>query len=85
MSDFLSNFSNGKYKKEDTRDPVEKKSSSQESDMAQEEVVKQGVSASNSTPKSSDSHTDNNDKLVDQIQEPSASQPVLKDSLLVKD
>ena len=85
MSDFLSNFSNGKYKKEDTRHPVEKKSSSQESDMAKEEVVKQGVSASKSTPKSSDSNTDNNEKLVDQIQEPSASQPVIKNSLLVKD
>ena len=44
MSDFLSNFSNGKYKKDDTRHPVEKQSNNQESDMTQEKVLPKDVS-----------------------------------------
>ncbi|MCJ1977853.1 PASTA domain-containing protein [Lactococcus paracarnosus] len=109
MSDFLSNFSNGKYQPEAAKDPLENGATSQVSDTDQDKVIPDEVPQKQGNPdempcakpnqtrseggmkndrgitKSFDSRTDKNEKLVDQIQEPSTSQPVLKDSLLVKD
>lgn len=99
MSDFLSNFSNGKYQPEAAKDSLKNGATSQVSDTDQDKIIPDempcakpnqtrsegGMKNDRGITKSFDSRTDKNEKLVDQIQEPSASQPVLKDSLLVKD